>query len=157
MLLENQITEKIIGCAIKVHIVLGPGLLESAYQECLFYEIKKSGLLVEKEKTLPVIYEEVQLEVGYRIDLLIEKKVIVNKMNKRFDIVVYNRDGSVKLLVECKAPSVKIDQAVFDQTLIYNKSLNSQFMMITNGLIHFFFKIDYKTKKYKFIKEFPFS
>ena len=73
----------------------------------------------------------------------IEKKVIVNKMNKRFDIVVYNRDGSVKLLVECKAPSVKIDQAVFDQTLIYNKSLNSQFMMITNGLIHFFFKIDY--------------
>ena len=74
----------------------------------------------------------------------IEKKVIVNKMNKRFDIVVYNRDGSVKLLVECKAPSVKIDQAVFDQTLIYNKSLNSQFMMITNGLIHFFFKIDYK-------------
>ncbi|MDG1974540.1 MAG: type I restriction enzyme HsdR N-terminal domain-containing protein [Flavobacteriaceae bacterium] len=87
----------------------------------------------------------------------IEKKVIVNKMNKRFDVVVYNRDGSVKLLVECKAPSVKIDQAVFDQTLIYNKSLNSQFMMITNGLIHFFFKIDYKTKKYKFIKEFPFS
>ena len=86
----------------------------------------------------------------------IEKKVIVNKMHKRFDIVVYNRDGSVKLLVECKAPSVKIDQAVFDQTLIYNKSLNSQFMMITNGLIHFFFKIDYKTKKYKFIKEFPF-
>ena len=86
----------------------------------------------------------------------IEKKVIVNKMNKRFDIVVYNRDCSVKLLVECKAPSVKIDQAVFDQTLIYNKSLNSQFMMITNGLIHFFFKIDYKTKKYKFIKEFPF-
>ena len=87
----------------------------------------------------------------------IEKKVIVNKMNKRFDLVVYNSDGSVKLLVECKAPSVKIDQAVFDQTLIYNKSLNSQFMMITNGLIHFFFKIDYKTKKYKFIKEFPFS
>ena len=87
----------------------------------------------------------------------IEKKVIVNKMNKRFDVVVYNRDGSVKLLVECKAPSVKIDQAVFDQTLIYNKSLNSQFLMITNGLIHFFFKIDHKTKKYKFIKEFPFS
>jgi hypothetical protein len=87
----------------------------------------------------------------------IEKKVIVNKMNKRFDIVVYNRDGSVKLLVECKAPGVKINQAVFDQTLIYNKSLNSQFMMITNGLIHFFFKIDNKTKKYNFIREFPFS
>ena len=87
----------------------------------------------------------------------IEKKVIVNKMNKRFDIVVYNRDSSVKLLVECKAPGVKINQAVFDQTLIYNKSLNSQFMMITNGLIHFFFKIDNKTKKYNFIREFPFS
>jgi GxxExxY protein len=74
---ENEITEKIIGCAIKVHKNLGPGLLESAYQECLFYELYKEGLKVEREKALPLIYEEVNLECGYRLDLLVENKIIV--------------------------------------------------------------------------------
>lgn len=59
-MIENEITEKIIGCAIKVHSNLGPGLLESAYKECLFYELVKSGLVVEKEKPLPLIYEDVK-------------------------------------------------------------------------------------------------
>lgn len=77
MLSINQITETIIGCAIKVHSALGPGLLESAYQQCLFYELKKSGLRVEKEKPLPVIYEEVELDCGYRLDFLVENRVIV--------------------------------------------------------------------------------
>ena len=74
---ENEITEKIIGCAIKVHKNLGPGLLESAYQECLFYELKKEGLNVEKEKALPLVYEEVKLDCGYRLDLLVENKIVV--------------------------------------------------------------------------------
>lgn len=74
---ESYLTEKIIDCSIKVHKALGPGLLESVYQSCLYYELNKSGLLVEKEKALPVIYEEVKLDCGYRIDLLIEKKIIV--------------------------------------------------------------------------------
>jgi GxxExxY protein len=74
---EKELTSKIIECAIKVHKALGPGLLESAYEECLGYEIVKSGLLVEKQKPLPLIYDEVKLECGYRLDLLIEKKVIV--------------------------------------------------------------------------------
>ncbi len=77
MLSVNKITETIIGCAIKVHSALGPGLLESAYQQCLFYELKKSGLKVEKEKALPVIYEEVELECGYRLDFLVENRIIV--------------------------------------------------------------------------------
>jgi len=76
-MIENEITEKIIGCAIKVHKNLGPGLLESAYQECLFYELKKAGLKVEKEKPLPLIYEEVKLNCGYRMDLLVENKISV--------------------------------------------------------------------------------
>ena len=67
-MVENEITEKIIGAAIKVHQRLGPGLLESAYQACLFYEIMKEGLIVEKEKPLPLVYEEVKLDCGYRID-----------------------------------------------------------------------------------------
>lgn len=74
---ENKITAEIINCAIKVHASLGPGLLESAYQQCLFYELKKSGLDVEKEKPLPVTYQEVKLDCGYRLDLVVEKKVIV--------------------------------------------------------------------------------
>ena len=73
----NEITEKVIGCAITVHTELGPGLLESAYQECLFYELQSEGLYVEKEKPLPLIYKDIEMECGYRVDLLIEKKVIV--------------------------------------------------------------------------------
>ena len=74
---ENEISEKIIGCAIEVHKALGPGLLESAYEECLFYEIRQAGLRVEKQKPLPLIYKEVKLEVGYRLDLAVENKVII--------------------------------------------------------------------------------
>lgn len=76
-MIENQITEKIIKCAMTVHTALGPGLLESAYEECLYYEIKQSGLLVEKQKPLPLIYKDVKLECGYRVDLLIENKIVV--------------------------------------------------------------------------------
>ncbi len=74
---ENEISEKVIACAIRVHSVLGPGLLESAYEECLFYEIAKLKLKVEKQKALPLIYEEVMMEVGYRIDLMVEDKLVV--------------------------------------------------------------------------------
>jgi len=74
---ENDISGKIIGCAIEVHKALGPGLLESAYEECLFYELKEAGIRVERQKPLPVVYKEVKLEAGYRIDLLVEGKVVV--------------------------------------------------------------------------------
>jgi GxxExxY protein len=74
---ENEISEKVIGCAIQVHRELGPGLLESSYEECLYYELIQSGLLVEKQKPLPLVYKEVNLDCGYRLDLLVEKKVIV--------------------------------------------------------------------------------
>ncbi|MGM0477970.1 MAG: GxxExxY protein [Bacteroidota bacterium] len=63
--------------AYKIHTALGPGLLESAYQACLVYELKKKGLKVEVEKALPLIYEEVNLECGYRIDILVENKVVI--------------------------------------------------------------------------------
>lgn len=74
---ENELSSIIIGCATKVHSALGPGLLESAYEECLFYELKKEGLEVEKQKGMPLIYEEVKLDLGYRLDILVEEKVIV--------------------------------------------------------------------------------
>ena len=74
---ENEISREIVDAALKVHKQLGPGLLESAYEECLYYELIKRELLVKKQKTLPLVYEEVKLDAGYRIDLLIEKKVII--------------------------------------------------------------------------------
>lgn len=73
----NLLSYKIIGLAIEVHKQLGPGLLESAYQECLFYEIKNAGLFVEKEKSLPILYKEIKLDHGYRIDLIVENELVI--------------------------------------------------------------------------------
>ena len=73
----NQLTEKIIGAAIDVHRHLGPGLLESTYETCLVYELERLDLVVERQKALPVVYKDVKLEQGYRIDLLVEGVVIV--------------------------------------------------------------------------------
>jgi GxxExxY protein len=73
----NRITENIIGAAIQVHRVLGPGLLESAYEACLAFELAKRGLKFEQQKPLPLIYEQVKLECGYRIDLLVDGSVVV--------------------------------------------------------------------------------
>lgn len=74
---ENELSNLIIGLSIDVHKSLGPGLLESLYKECLYYKLKKEGYFVEKEKPMPLIFEDVKLDCGYRIDLLIEKKVVV--------------------------------------------------------------------------------
>ena len=74
---HHEITQLIIGKAIEVHKFLGKGLLESAYRECLYYELKNAGLVVEKEKHMPVVYKEVKLDHGYRIDLLVENAVVI--------------------------------------------------------------------------------
>lgn len=74
---ENEISNRIIGAAINVHTSLGPGLLESAYKECLYYKLIQNNLYVEKEKPMPLIFEQVKLECGYRIDLLVENKVVI--------------------------------------------------------------------------------
>jgi GxxExxY protein len=73
----NQITEIIIGCAINVHKGLGPGLLESAYEECMVFELKNAGLRIERQKSIPVIYKEIKLDCGYRIDILVENTVLI--------------------------------------------------------------------------------
>lgn len=77
MMTENKLSKTIIDASFKVHKSLGAGLLESAYEECLYYELYKLGLKVEKQKALPLVYEEVRLEAGYRIDLLVENKLII--------------------------------------------------------------------------------
>jgi len=76
-LLHQELTGSILHCAYKVHSALGPGLLESAYEECLHYELEKSGFNVIKQKPMPLIYEEKRLDIGYRIDLFVEGKVVI--------------------------------------------------------------------------------
>lgn len=74
---ENELATLVIGCGLKVHKALGPGLLENAYLECLVYELRQLDLKVEKQKAIPLIYNEVKLEVGYRADLVVEEKLII--------------------------------------------------------------------------------
>ena len=75
---ENELSNIIIGCAMRVHTRLGPGLLESAYEACLAYELSKAGLRFERQKPMPLIYEDVKLDVGYRLDLIVQNLVVVD-------------------------------------------------------------------------------
>ena len=77
MQIENDLATEVIGSAITIHKALGPGLLESAYKECLYYELISKGLYVEKEKPLPLVYKEIRMDCGYRLDLIVENKLIV--------------------------------------------------------------------------------
>ena len=76
-MVENEIANRIIGIAIDVHKALGPGLMESAYKECMFYKLKQADYFVEKEKSIPLVFEGIRLKCGYRIDLLVENKLVI--------------------------------------------------------------------------------
>jgi len=93
---------------------------------------------------------------GYPPSLVnVEKQLTVNGLKKRYDVIVFNSDGSIRVLVECKAPQVNITQRVFDQIAIYNRQLNATFLMVTNGLQHTYCKMDTVAEKYIFLKEIP--
>ncbi len=101
---EDELSNIILGCAIEVHKKLGPGLLESAYQECLFFELTEKGLEVVKEKPMPIVYKDVKLDHGYRLDLLVENKVVIEiKTVEAFSdvhfaqVLTYLRLGEYKL------------------------------------------------------------
>lgn len=114
---ENEISKVIFDCTLKVHKSLGPGLLESAYEDCLFYEFKKSGLNVEKQKALPLVYEEVKLEVGYRIDLMVENKVIIEVKA----VEALNDVHLAQVLTYLKLTNCKLGMLInFNVTLIKN-------------------------------------
>ncbi|MDP5198373.1 GxxExxY protein [Flavobacterium sp. DG2-3] len=101
---ENEISNIVIGLAIEIHKKLGPGLLENVYKECLFYKIKQRGLLVEKERSLPFIFEEIKFDCGYRIDLLVESKFLIEiksveslTVNHLAQTLTYLKLGNFKL------------------------------------------------------------
>ena len=95
-------------------------------------------------------------EKKYKSQLIaVEKKIILNNMTKRFDIIAYDNNGDPNLLVECKAPNIAIRQETFDQILSYNRVINSKYLMITNGIIHYYCKIDNIDNKINFLKDIP--
>lgn len=113
----NDISGKIIECSIKVHRALGPGMLESAYEACLMYELKKQGLKVQHQLKLPIVYDGMKLETGYRIDLLVEEKVIVEL--KTFERVLPVHEA--QLLSYLKMSNLKLGLLInFNVTMLKN-------------------------------------
>ena len=114
---ENELASKIIGAAIEVHKQLGPGLLESTYETCLVYELKQMGLEVKQQVALPVIYKEVKLDAGYRIDVLVENKVIIEIKS----IVTLAPIHTAQILTYLKLKELKLGLLInFNEVLLKN-------------------------------------
>lgn len=132
-------------------------LKNSENKTYIFDIIRKKFVVLQPEEWVRqhVIHFLVQ-EKKYLLSLInVEKRLIINGINKRYDIVVYRPDGSIFLVVECKASRVEITQDVFDQIARYNLSLQATYLMITNGLRHFYCQMNYLKKQYIFLKELP--
>ena len=116
---------------------------------------KRYFLLTPEEWVRQHVLHFLVLNKVPKTHIAVEKKITINNLNKRFDVVVFDRNYNPLMLVECKSPSVEINQDVFDQISIYNLKIRSKFLMITNGLNNLYFKIDEKNKSHIFVKEFP--
>ncbi len=122
-----------------------------------FDEIRKKFVILTPEEW--VRFHTVQFlirEKHFPKSLInVERQLKLGKLIKRYDVVIYNSKGGIHLIVECKAPSIMITQATFDQIARYNMSLKAEYLMVTNGLDHFFCQLDYVQEKYRFLKELP--
>lgn len=123
----------------------------------IFDEIRKKFIIITPEEWVRqhVVQFLLQDKKYPKSHINVEKLLKINDLNKRYDVVVYNPDGSIFILVECKAPEIKISQHTFDQIARYNMTLNAEYLMVTNGLNHYFCKMDYESEKYDFLPELP--
>jgi predicted type IV restriction endonuclease len=123
----------------------------------IFDEIRKKFIILTPEEWVRQHVVRFLLEEKkYPKSLInVEKILNVNGLRKRYDIVVFNPDGSIFVLIECKAPEVKTAQATFDQIARYNMTLKAQYLMVTNGHNHYFCQMDFENEKYEFLKELP--
>jgi hypothetical protein len=123
----------------------------------IFDEIRKKFIILTPEEWVRqhVVQFLLQEKKYPKSHTNVEKLLTVNDLKKRYDVVVYNPDGSIAVLVECKAPEVKISQDTFDQIARYNLTLKANYLMVTNGLNHYFCKMDFENEKYLFLKELP--
>lgn len=117
---------------------------------------KKFVILTPEEWVRQHCVKFLQNEKNYPQSLInVEKQLKIAGLTKRYDIVVFEPEGGIKIIVECKAPSIKISQDTFDQIARYNMTLKAEFLMVTNGLEHFFCQLDYENENYIFLKELP--
>ena len=117
---------------------------------------KKFIILTPEEWVRQHVVQFLMTEKNYPQSLLnVEKVLQVNGLRKRYDIVVYNSDGTIHILIECKAPEVKINQETFDQIARYNLVLKAEYLMVSNGLNHYFCQMDFENEKYVFLEELP--
>ena len=123
----------------------------------IFDEIRKKFIILTPEEWVRQHVVQFLLEEKkYPKSLInVEKVLKINGLRKRYDVVVFNSDGSIFILIECKAPEIKIAQATFDQIARYNMTMNAQFLMVTNGLNHYFCQMDYENEKYTFLENLP--
>ncbi|MFK7749609.1 MAG: type I restriction enzyme HsdR N-terminal domain-containing protein [Kordia sp.] len=117
---------------------------------------KKFVVLTPEEWVRQHTVQFLMQEKNYPISLInVEKELIFNDLKKRYDIVIFNSDGSIFLVVECKRSKIKIDQHTFDQIARYNLILNAEYLMVTNGLDHYYCTMDYEAQQYQFLRDIP--
>jgi predicted type IV restriction endonuclease len=123
----------------------------------IFDEIRKKFIILTPEEWVRQHVVRFLLEEKkYPKSLInVEKVLTVNGLRKRYDIVVFNPDGSIFVLIECKAPEIKTAQSTFDQIARYNMTLKAEYLMVTNGLNHYFCQMDFENEKYEFLRELP--
>ena len=132
-------------------------LKNSENKVSIFDRIRKKFIILTPEEwirqhTIQYLIEEKKYPESH---INVEKLIKVNNLNKRYDIIVFNSDGSILLIVECKSHLIKITQDVFDQIARYNMTLNATYLMITNGLHHYYCQMDYSAKQYTFLEDIP--
>jgi hypothetical protein len=123
----------------------------------IFDEIRKKFIILQPEEWVRqhCVHYLIQ-EKKYPKSLInVEKELTVNNLRKRYDIVIYNTDGSIHLIVECKSYKIKINQNAFDQIARYNLELNATYLMVTNGINHYYCEMDYENERYAFLKDIP--
>ncbi|AEH02689.1 type I restriction enzyme HsdR N-terminal domain-containing protein [Lacinutrix sp. 5H-3-7-4] len=123
----------------------------------IFDAIRKKFVILQPEEWVRQHCVQYLIDVkGYPKSLInVEKELKINDLKKRYDIVVFNTNGSIHLIVECKAPKIKISQSTFDQVARYNLALNATYLMVTNGLNHYYCMMDFEAEKYNFLQDIP--
>ena len=123
----------------------------------IFDEIRKKFIVLQPEEWVRqhCVSYLIQYKKYPKSLINVEKELKVNGLSKRYDIVVYNSNGSIHLIVECKSPKITINQDAFDQIAQYNLTLNATFLMVTNGLNHYYCAMDFEAERYQFLKDIP--
>jgi hypothetical protein len=123
----------------------------------IFDEIRKKFVILQPEEWVRqhCVQYLVQNKKYPKSLINVEKELKVNDLKKRYDIVIYNPNGSIHLIVECKSPKININQNTFDQIARYNLTLNANYLMVTNGINHYYCKMDFEAERYQFLKDIP--